>query len=556
MALAERDGRPGWWPATRCSGPPPTSASGPPPPAHPTDRDACTHTYSGQHGAGHRRAAEGPGTADDAPAPARARRGVPARPRDARRRRRRRGRPTAGPACRRRRSTGPSTRWSPSARWATPTSTTGRRPTTWPTTPTTSTSSAGDVAGSTSASARPPSEFEGNVLRSTGFVADVTHMAIHGWCSACARHAVTPGPADHASPTSPVSSRRPFRRLGRLALAPAGPPRRRRGRGRRRRRGGPLRRPDARAAAPRGGPRGGRPLAPRRRDRDRARPAHLAALDHQPARSPAWRPRQSRETLVLSPKGHIEHDLHLVDDGETTWITTEPGRRRAAGDLAGLDAVHAARRGRRRHAPTGPWSASPPAAESLPGRALAWRDPWPDLVGDTAAYGPVEGHPAAGRAWREVLVPRAPSSTAVVGDRALAGTVGQRGAARRGLAAPPRLRDRPPHHRARGRLAAHGRPPAQGLLPRPGDDRPGAQPRPAAAPPGLPAPRRLRAHPPRARRARVCRRRAGRGPAHLGRPATSRTARSRSRWSSAAPTRQVVLVAGGVSAGQEVIVSP
>ena len=30
-------------------------------------------------------------------------------------------------------------------------------------------------------------EFVGNVLRSTGFVADVTHMAIHGWCSECAR---------------------------------------------------------------------------------------------------------------------------------------------------------------------------------------------------------------------------------------------------------------------------------------------------------------------------------------------------------------------------------
>jgi Fur family ferric uptake transcriptional regulator len=29
-------------------------------------------------------------------------------------------------------------------------------------------------------------DFEGNVLRATGFVADVTHMAVHGWCSACA----------------------------------------------------------------------------------------------------------------------------------------------------------------------------------------------------------------------------------------------------------------------------------------------------------------------------------------------------------------------------------
>ena len=36
-------------------------------------------------------------------------------------------------------------------------------------------------------------------------------------------------------------------------------------------------------------------------------------------------PRESREALILSPKGHVEHSLHLVDDGETTWITTEPG---------------------------------------------------------------------------------------------------------------------------------------------------------------------------------------------------------------------------------------
>lgn len=29
--------------------------------------------------------------------------------------------------------------------------------------------------------------------------------------------------------------------------------------------------------------------------------------------------------LVLDPHGHVEHELHLVDDGETTWITCEPG---------------------------------------------------------------------------------------------------------------------------------------------------------------------------------------------------------------------------------------
>jgi folate-binding protein YgfZ len=29
--------------------------------------------------------------------------------------------------------------------------------------------------------------------------------------------------------------------------------------------------------------------------------------------------------LVLSPHGHVEHELHLVDDGTTTWISVEPG---------------------------------------------------------------------------------------------------------------------------------------------------------------------------------------------------------------------------------------
>lgn len=30
-------------------------------------------------------------------------------------------------------------------------------------------------------------QFEAAVLRSKGFVADVTHMAVHGWCSDCAK---------------------------------------------------------------------------------------------------------------------------------------------------------------------------------------------------------------------------------------------------------------------------------------------------------------------------------------------------------------------------------
>src|SRR5262245_35645789 len=33
----------------------------------------------------------------------------------------------------------------------------------------------------------------------------------------------------------------------------------------------------------------------------------------------------ARQSLILSPHGHVEHHLSLVDDGTYTWIHTEPG---------------------------------------------------------------------------------------------------------------------------------------------------------------------------------------------------------------------------------------
>ncbi|KAA6214666.1 folate-binding protein [Streptomyces albofaciens JCM 4342] len=36
-------------------------------------------------------------------------------------------------------------------------------------------------------------------------------------------------------------------------------------------------------------------------------------------------PGHATEALILSANGHIEHALYLVDDGETTWLHTEPG---------------------------------------------------------------------------------------------------------------------------------------------------------------------------------------------------------------------------------------
>ncbi|MEV5243045.1 folate-binding protein [Streptomyces cinnamoneus] len=36
-------------------------------------------------------------------------------------------------------------------------------------------------------------------------------------------------------------------------------------------------------------------------------------------------PHQATQALILSPHGHVEHQLYLVDDGETTWAHGEPG---------------------------------------------------------------------------------------------------------------------------------------------------------------------------------------------------------------------------------------
>lgn len=131
-------------------------------------------------------------------------------------------------------------------------------------------------------------------------------------------------------------------------------------------------------------------------------------------------PRTSRESLVLSPKGHIEHALHVVDDGSTTWLGVEPGTAPAL--VAWLESMRFMLRVEVADV-SSEWAVlgEPVAAESAEGEPLAWVDPWPALVGDTAAYGPVEGHPGAGRAWRELVVPRDRVEEAV-GDRPLAGT--------------------------------------------------------------------------------------------------------------------------------------
>jgi len=133
-------------------------------------------------------------------------------------------------------------------------------------------------------------------------------------------------------------------------------------------------------------------------------------------------PHTSVETLVLTPKGHIEHDLHLVDDGQTAWVTVEPG---TAGALATwLDSMRFMLRVEVRdvsaqYAVLG----EPVRSETTAVELLAWSDPWPFLVGDTAAYSAVTDpamHPGSERPWRELIVPRGQLEV-VLGDRPLAG---------------------------------------------------------------------------------------------------------------------------------------
>jgi len=135
-------------------------------------------------------------------------------------------------------------------------------------------------------------------------------------------------------------------------------------------------------------------------------------------------PYTSTESLVLSPHGHIEHDLHLVDDGETTWITVEPGT--ATSLVEWLNSMRFMLRVEvadvtESYAVLG----EPIASESLPAEqqergVIAWRDPWPTVGSDTAVYADADPHPAAGRAWRELIVPRG-QLAAEVGDRHVAG---------------------------------------------------------------------------------------------------------------------------------------
>ena len=115
-------------------------------------------------------------------------------------------------------------------------------------------------------------------------------------------------------------------------------------------------------------------------------------------------PYVSTETLVLSPHGHVEHALHVVDDGATTWLTVEPGTAPALAQW--LDSMRFMLRVEVSDV-SADWAVVGEPTRTPGGDGLlAWVDPWPAVSPGSVAYGPVDGHPGAAWTHRELLVPR------------------------------------------------------------------------------------------------------------------------------------------------------
>ena len=264
----------------------------------------------------------------------------------------------------------------------------------------------------------------------------------------------------------------------------------------------PPRQPARRAARARRRARGRAARRPRACSPSPARTGCRGWTRSRRRRSRALAPGESTELLVLDPHGHVEHAASVLDDGETTWLIVDRGDAEGLLVVAAQDALPAAGRParrergvrrRRRHARRARGRRSPPRPP-----ACRWCGP---IRGRGVAAG---GHAyARGRA--------APRRRARLGrgDRHARRGGADRGCRGRGRARTRRARrGRCAAHRrlapalgergrraraaARARLAAHRRAPREGLLPRPGDRREGAQPRSPAAAPRRAAARRQR----------------------------------------------------------------
>lgn len=110
-------------------------------------------------------------------------------------------------------------------------------------------------------------------------------------------------------------------------------------------------------------------------------------------------PGESRELLILSPEGRVEHWAGASDDGEALHLIVE--RSDLSGFVAFLDSMRFALRVSVAERDVAVFSSvraganTPEAVAALPGHLWTWEDPWPGVVEGGAAYFQGERHPGA-----------------------------------------------------------------------------------------------------------------------------------------------------------------
>ncbi|BDZ63714.1 CAF17-like 4Fe-4S cluster assembly/insertion protein YgfZ [Agromyces mangrovi Wang et al. 2018] len=161
-------------------------------------------------------------------------------------------------------------------------------------------------------------------------------------------------------------------------------------------------------------------------------PDRLSWLDSMASQSLArLAPGEPAEALFLDAGGHVEHAVHVLDDGVATWLVAEGGDADALGSW--LDRMRFMLRVEVSVATDEfavlATAADDPAALLPDGVAVAapndvalvWRDPWAHVVAGGFQYATDPEHPAADWQWSELLVPR--DALPALAAAARAGTV-------------------------------------------------------------------------------------------------------------------------------------
>lgn len=133
-------------------------------------------------------------------------------------------------------------------------------------------------------------------------------------------------------------------------------------------------------------------------------------------------PGVSTETLVLDASGRVEHAARVVDDGETTWLVTEPTD--AAPLAAWLTSMRFMLRvevtDRSSDLATLGWFAG---ADPLGGAAplATWVDPWSSVTPGGWGYADLEAHPGSDWTLRIAVVTPDTAAAVVASDVPVAG---------------------------------------------------------------------------------------------------------------------------------------